>query len=320
MGEMMQIKRRDVSKGEMRSTSRGFAVGCIFFASLHIQAALGDGLTDQTACEVAPDPSRIVVAGGSITEILFLLGEEGRIVAVDRTSDYPAQAVNFPVIGYVRALSAEGVLSLEPSLVLGEDDMGPLEVVAQLESTGISIRRIPEHHSARGIVDKIICVAEVLGYTESESEKIRQDYMEQVSEIARIGNRAPVNQRPKVAVIMALRDGVPFAAGHGTSADGVIEMAGGENVFSDFKGWKPVSLELMVGANPSIIVMPERGLRMSGGRESVLAHPSVRVTSAAEHDGLIVLDGMTLLGFGPRTLQASIDLSTEFERIAGQER
>jgi iron complex transport system substrate-binding protein len=314
------IKRRDVGKSEIRLSSRGFAAGCVLTASLHIQAVLGGGLTDGTACEVAPDSSRIVVAGGSITEILFLLGEEEKIVAVDRTSDYPAQASNFPVIGYVRGLSAEGVLSLEPSLVLGEDDMGPIEVVAQLGSTGISIRRIPEHHSARGVVDKIICVAEVLGHTESERGKIKKTYMEQVSEIARIGKRAPADQRPKVAVIMALRDGVPFAAGRGTSADGVIEMAGGENVFSDFEGWKPVSLELMVGANPSVIVMPERGLRMSGGRESVLAHPSVRVTSAAKQDGLIVLDGMTLLGFGPRTLQASIDLSMEFERVAGQER
>lgn len=320
MGEMMQIRRKDVGKAEIRLTSLVFAVACILFASLYIKTALGAGLSDETACEVAPDPSRIVAAGGSITEILFLLGEEGKIVAVDRTSDYPAQVSNFPVIGYVRALSAEGVLSLEPSLVLGEDDMGPLEVVAQLESTGISIRRIPERHSARGIVDKIICIAEVLGYTESERGKISQKYLEQVSEIARIGKKAPADQRPKVAVIMALRDGVPFAAGSGTSADGVIEMAGGENVFSDFEGWKPVSLELMVGANPSIIVMPERGLRMSGGRESVLAHPSVRVTSAAKRDGLIVLDGMTLLGFGPRTLQASIDLSLQFDRVAGQKR
>jgi iron complex transport system substrate-binding protein len=114
---------------------------------------------------------------------------------------------------------------------------------------------------------------------------------------------------------MALRDGVPFAAGSETSAAGILEMAGGDNVFAGFKGWKPVSLELMVGANPSLIVMPERGMKMSGGREAVLSHPSVKVTNAAKNNGLVVVDGMTLLGFGPRTLQASIDLSKEFERL-----
>ena len=78
-----------------------------------------------------------------------------KIVAVDRTSNYPAAVSRFPVVGYVRALSAEGVLSLGPSLVLGEDDMGPLEVVSQLKLTGIEIRRVPEEHSAVGIVEKI---------------------------------------------------------------------------------------------------------------------------------------------------------------------
>jgi len=316
----MSIKTKDARKLETLTKIKRLAVGCLVYTFLFPQVSFGSNIDNKSGCAVAPDPSSIVVAGGSITEILFLLGEEDRIAAVDRTSNYPAQAANFPVIGYVRALSAEGVLSLAPSLVLGEDDMGPLEVMSQLESTGISIRRIPEKYSATGIVDKIICVAEVLGYSKSDRTQIRQRFVDQVEEIARFRDKVVERQRPKVAVIMALRDGVPFAAGDNTSADGILEMAGGENVFSGFQGWKPVSLELMVGANPSIIVMPERGLRTSGGREAVLSHPSVRVTAAGKNDGLIVVDGMTLLGFGPRTLQASIDLSSEFARINSQER
>jgi iron complex transport system substrate-binding protein len=255
------------------------------------------------------------VAGGSITEILFSLGEQEKIVAVDRTSNYPADVSEFPVIGYVRALSAEGVLSLAPSLVLGEDDMGPIEVLTQLKSTGISIRRIPERHTAMGIVEKVLCVAEVVGYPESELDRLTQEYLAKVKDVGRSRDEVERGNRPKVAVIMALRDGVPFAAGSETSAAGILEMAGGDNVFAGFKGWKPVSLELMVGANPSLIVMPERGMKMSGGREAVLSHPSVKVTNAAKNNGLVVVDGMTLLGFGPRTLQASIDLSKEFERL-----
>jgi iron complex transport system substrate-binding protein len=299
----------------MRGAIAGLRLAAILTALFHSAVVSGADLPDGQSCGPAPDPSRIVVAGGSITEILFSLGEQEKIVAVDRTSNYPADVSEFPVIGYVRALSAEGVLSLAPSLVLGEDDMGPIEVLTQLKSSGISIRRIPERHTAMGIVEKVLCVAEVVGYPESELDRLTQEYLAKVKDVGRSRDEVERGNRPKVAVIMALRDGVPFAAGSETSAAGILEMAGGDNVFAGFKGWKPVSLELMVGANPSLIVMPERGMKMSGGREAVLSHPSVKVTNAAKNNGLVVVDGMTLLGFGPRTLQASIDLSKEFERL-----
>ena len=299
----------------MRGAIAGLRLAAILTALFHSAVVSGADLPDGQSCGPAPDPSRIVVAGGSITEILFSLGEQEKIVAVDRTSNYPADVSEFPVIGYVRALSAEGVLSLAPSLMLGEDDMGPIEVLTQLESTGISIRRIPERHTAMGIVEKVLCVAEVVGYPESELDRLTQEYLAKVKDVGRSRDEVERGNRPKVAVIMALRDGVPFAAGSETSAAGILEMAGGDNVFAGFKGWKPVSLELMVGANLSLIVMPERGMKMSGGREAVLSHPSVKVTNAAKNNGLVVVDGMTLLGFGPRTLQASIDLSKEFERL-----
>ena len=93
------------------------------------------------ACEQAKDPSRIAIAGGSITEILYFLGEESRIIATDLTSTFPDEAQSFPSVGYVRGLSAEGILSLKPTLVLGEQDMGPEEVVKQLQKTSIDIRK-----------------------------------------------------------------------------------------------------------------------------------------------------------------------------------
>ena len=77
------------------------------------------------SCEIAENSSRIAIAGGSLTEITFLLEAEDRIIAVDLTSNYPMMARDLPSIGYVRALSTEGILSLSPTLILGEDDMGP---------------------------------------------------------------------------------------------------------------------------------------------------------------------------------------------------
>ena len=106
------------------------------------------------SCEIAKNSSRIAIAGGSLTEITFLLEAEDRIIAVDLTSNYPMMARDLPSIGYVRALSAEGILSLSPTLILGEDDMGPPTVLEQLSKTGIDIRVIPEEHSSKGIIKK----------------------------------------------------------------------------------------------------------------------------------------------------------------------
>ena len=87
------------------------------------------------SCEIASNSSRITVAGGSITEILYFLKEEDRIIGVDITSNYPKDTQKFPSIGYVRNLSAEGVLSLKPTLIIGEDDMGPPDVINQVNRT-----------------------------------------------------------------------------------------------------------------------------------------------------------------------------------------
>ena len=69
------------------------------------------------ACQESKDSDRITVAGGSVTEILYFLGSEDKIIAVDITSNYPEEAKDFPSIGYVRNLSAEGILSLKPSIM-----------------------------------------------------------------------------------------------------------------------------------------------------------------------------------------------------------
>jgi len=106
-------------------------------------------------CSTVDDASRIIIAGGSITEIIYFIGVEDNIIGLDVTSVYPEQTKEFPSIGYVRNLSAEGVLSMNPSLVLGEDDMGPPAVIKQIMKTSVDLRIIPEQHNADGIIKKI---------------------------------------------------------------------------------------------------------------------------------------------------------------------
>ena len=147
----------------MRNASGVVAARGLAAALVAILAA-GPVSAGRLACGVVPaDASRIAVAGGSLVEVLYALGEEERIVAVDRTATWPAAARELPQIGYVRNVSAEGLLALEPTLVLGEHDMGPPEVVEQLERLGIDMLLVPEDFTADGIRAKVRCVADALG-------------------------------------------------------------------------------------------------------------------------------------------------------------
>jgi len=278
-------------------------VGAAFLSCVLHQPAI--------SCGIIHDSSRIAVAGGSLTEIIYFLGAEDRIVAVDLTSTFPAEATGrFPSVGYVRSLSAEGVLSLEPSLVLGENDMGPPEVLAQLERTGVEVVRVPEVHTAAGIIEKVRCVAAVLNMTEKAEQLIETELAPRIEALEVL--RMTATRTPSVALLLQISAGAPIGAGLGTSGDGLLQMVQANNALSGFSGWKPVAPEAMASSDPDYIVMTERGLAGAGGLDSVLTNPALAVTSAARDensDRLIVMDGMAMLGFGPRTLAAALQLA-----------
>ena len=261
-------------------------------------------------CERA-DSARIAAAGGSITEIIYFLGAEDRLVAVDSTSNFPAAAREFPSVGYVRTLSAEGLLSLTPTLVLGEDDMGPPEAVAMVERAGVTLVRVDEVHTARGIIDKVRCVGSVLGLHD-RAAVLSSSELEPVAQVLR-RLKEEVTRKPRVAFLLQFRDGAPIGAGRGTSAQGLLDMVQADNVLADFEGWKPVSMEAMSRAAPDFVVITERGVRGAGGAATVLAHPALALVlgngARDNADRLIVLDGMAMLGFGPRTLTTALELA-----------
>ena len=276
-------------------------------------ACLAHAAVSAATCEPAEDASRIAVAGGSLTEIIYLLGAEDRLVAVDTTSNYPEAATALPSVGYVRNLSAEGLLSLNPTLILGEDDMGPPTVLEQLEQTGVETVRVAEQHDATGILTKVACVARVLGLANVGEERLLA-LRAVADQLTAYGDVAEAS--PRVAMLLSLRDGAPVAAGDNTSGGGFLRMAGARNVFQSIDGWKPVSTEAFAAANPDVIVIPERGVRALGGIADVVAHPALRLTAAARNDRIIVMDGMAMLGFGPRTLQTALQFA---RRLHGPE-
>ena len=110
------------------------------------------------------NPARIVSIGGAITEILYALGLEDRLAGVDATSLFPAAALrDKPNVGYMRQLSAEGVLGLNPSLVLAMQGSGPKETMDVLEAAKVPLVLVPETYSEQGLLDKIKLVGHAMG-------------------------------------------------------------------------------------------------------------------------------------------------------------
>lgn len=276
-------------------------LGLIAFFSLSLECIA------QT-CVAAKDPSRLSIAGGSLTEIVYLLGAEKQIVAVDVTSNYPPKARTLPSIGYVRNLSAEGILSLDPTLILGEDDMGPPTVLTQLDAMGVPIAIVPEQHTVQGIIDKVRCVGTIIGELDSANQLIEQMILPRASELQRLARDRRLAAK-KILFVLSLQSGSPLVGGLETSADGLINMTGGRNAMTDVTGWKPASSESIIAAAPDFIVISRRGLGTFGELEDLRQHPALRLTPAALSANIVVMDGMQMLGFGPRTLDAAVSLS-----------
>ena len=266
---------------------------------------------DEDACTPAEDPSRIVVAGGSIAEMLYSLDAGGLIVAVDSTANYLPESKDLPSVGYVRNLSAEGILALKPSLILGEHDMGPAEVLSQISSVEVEVKRIEERHSTQGIVDKFLCIARVLDKEDAAREILASQFSDTVTSLEKANVLSA--DLPRAALILNFVDNQPIVAGANTSGDGLLRMAGAKNIFSDIEGWKPLSRELLIAANPEHLVVTERALKSIGGLEGMLSDPLLAATEALNADNVHVYAGMSLLGFGLQTLEVALSLKEAIE-------
>ena len=257
--------------------------------------------------DVAIDnPARIVSIGGAITEILYALGFEDRLAGVDSTSFYPAAALrDKPNVGYMRQLSAEGVLGLNPSLVLAVQGSGPKETMDVLEAAKVPLVLVPETFSEAGLLDKIKLVGHAMDAdrrAECLSAAVTGD-LKQLREL-----RARVTKPVRVMFVMSLLNGRAMAAGQKTAANEIIALAGGVNAVDNYDGYKIINDESIVAAKPDVVLSIQRG-KDSLDAKTVYLHPAFAMTPVAANKAFISMEGLYLLGFGPRTAAAARDLA-----------
>ncbi|MCA1412106.1 hemin ABC transporter substrate-binding protein [Bradyrhizobium sp. NBAIM20] len=290
-----------------RTLARLLLSGGLAFAS----AAHAAGITVHDARNrdvTVTDFARTVSIGGAITEILYALGLESRLVGVDTTSLYPAAALqDKPNVGYVRQISAEGVLSLNPTLILAIQGSGPRETMDILETAKVPLVLVPETFSEEGLIEKIKLVGHAMG-VHARAECLSAAVGADLAQLRAL--RAKVTKPVRVMFVMSLQNGRAMAAGHKTAADEIIQLAGAANAVEDYDGYKVISDEAIVAAKPDVVLSIERG-KDSLQADAVYTHPGFALTPVAANKSFITMDGLYLLGFGPRTAAAARDLSVK---------
>ena len=283
------------------------AAGCLLLGG----TALAAGITVHDARNrdvMIADPARIVSIGGAITEILYALGFEDRLAGVDSTSLYPAAALrDKPNVGYMRQLSAEGVLGLNPSLVLAAQGSGPKETMDVLEAAKVPLVLVPETFSEAGLIEKIRLVGHAMG-ADNRAECLTAAVSEDLTQLREL--RAGVAKPVRVMFVMSLLNGRAMAAGRNTAANEIIQLAGAVNAIDGYEGYKNVNDEAIIAAKPDV-VLSIASSKDSVEAEAVYAHPAFALTPAAGNKAFISMEGLYLLGFGPRTAAAARDLSVK---------
>ncbi|WP_145108877.1 heme/hemin ABC transporter substrate-binding protein [Cereibacter sediminicola] len=251
------------------------------------------------ASPAAAEPQRILSIGGAVTEIVYALGQQDRLVGRDTTSSWPPEAGALPDVGYMRALSPEGVLSLVPDLILAEAGAGPAEAMEAIRAASVPVVTVPDVLSPEGVADKIRTVAEALGQRD-RGEALAGTVLAEIEAVAASTSAEP--QKRRAVFLLSTTGGRLMAAGEGSSAEVMLQLAGAENALSGFQGYKQVSDEAMIAAAPDVVVMMARDETPAAA--DIFALPALAASPAASGRQLVTLDGLFLLGFGPRTGQA----------------
>lgn len=243
---------------------------------------------------------RIVTLGGAVTEIVAALGGGNALVAVDDSSSFPATVKALPKVGYYRSISAEGVLSLRPSLVFASAASGPPAAIDQLRAAGVTVVVVPEALTLAAAKERIVFVAKSLG-READAKAL-------VAAIdASIAALAPAKGR-RVLFLHGHGRAVQ-ASGRDTAADAMLRIVGATNVIDGYTGYKPLVAEALVAAQPEVVLTTTAALAAAGGAEGVWSQPGFAATPAGRARRLVVLDDLYLLGFGPRVGAAAAELA-----------
>ncbi|MBU2895729.1 heme/hemin ABC transporter substrate-binding protein [Vibrio hepatarius] len=244
--------------------------------------------------KVTPSSDRIVSIGSAVTDLVVTLGGTSQLVAVDSTSNVPPSA-HVKMLGYQRQLSAEGILSVKPSVVVGSDEMGPPEVLQLLQQAKIPLITLSSAPTLSALQDNIRKIATLLG-TPKRADLLIKEIDNKVSTLTQ--RQKTQKHIDSTIFLLILGSGSPQVAGKGTVANRMIELAGGENTAAQtVNGYKPISQESLLEMKPQTLLVPQRILNNLGGTSGLIKHyPILAATPAGENGQIYGVDQHALIG------------------------
>ena len=275
--------------------------------------ALVASLLINTGAHASELPQRWVSAGGALSEWVTALGGESKLVGVDTTSQHPASLKALPSIGYQRQLSAEGILSLRPQILVGTEEMGPPPVLAQIRSAGVQVDMFSAQPDLPTLKGNLAHLGKLLG-SEDQANALFAVYEQALAQQKNWVAKAQATQKaPGVLLLLGHAGGKPLIAGKDTAADWMLQQAGGRNLATHV-GYKPFSVESLAGLSPEVLVFADRALTGDAARAALFKeNPILASTPAAKSGRVFELDPTLLVGgLGPRLPQSLEKLSAGF--------
>ena len=258
-------------------------------------------------------PQRWVSAGGALSEWVSALGGESKLVGVDTTSQHPESLKSLPSIGYQRQLSAEGILSLKPDVLIGTEEMGPPPVLAQIRNAGVPVEMFSAEADLPTLEGTLAHLGRLLG-DEAKAAQVFKAYQQQLEALQQQVKQAQAHhQSPGVLLLLGHAGGKPLVAGKDTAADWLLTQAGGHNL-ATHTGYKTFSVEALAGLNPDVLVFADRSLTGDEARKALMKENPILASLKAAKDGRIYELDPTLLvgGLGPRLPDSLKQLTAEF--------
>jgi len=252
---------------------------------------------------------RIVCISKQLTEMVFALGKGHDIVARDLTSTYPDSAKLLPTVGYHRALNPEGIISVNPDVVIHSNDIGPETVLPQLKKAGLNIKVFGganTYDSAKLLVKQL---GDFFGVSERADSIVKK--MDADMETVYAAEKT-LTDTPTVMIIHYGQANNNFfvmsGRKNGGPGDRMIKLAGGKPAVYDAKGARTISAEAIAVANPDIIIATDFGFDKMGGAENFKSLPGVGLTNAAKNNRIYRFEEHDMVYFGPRTAENILKL------------
>lgn len=256
--------------------------------------------------------NRIVVVSKQLNEFMYAIGAEHDIVAKDLTSIYPPQIKSLPSVGYHRALSAEGIISMKPTLFLTDGNLGPDAVLVQLKKVGIPIK-VMEPGSTVESAQQLLQQLGTYFHREQAADSVLAQWKQDMTQLWQDTTRWTSAPHPRVLIIHFGQISNSYLAVGGKSIAGrMIEWAGGENAVDSVGGMTRLTPEIIAKAAPDIIVATDVGFDRYGSAAKFATMPGVSLTPAGKSGRIYRLNEQKIMYFGPRTPAAVRELAAMF--------